>query len=45
MQQQSLADDNNPLAVLSEFPDDDIEVTSIKRTYRTIGSSVPEGHM
>ncbi|XP_065674534.1 dedicator of cytokinesis protein 7 isoform X2 [Hydra vulgaris] len=45
MQQQSLADDNNPLAVLSEFPDDDIEVTTIKRAYRTVGPSVPDGNL
>ncbi|XP_057299405.1 dedicator of cytokinesis protein 7-like isoform X1 [Hydractinia symbiolongicarpus] len=43
LQHQSLADDDNSgVTVLTEFPTDDIEVTNIPRTYRTLGPPVPE---
>ena len=42
LQHQPLADDNKTVLVLSEFPDDDIEVTNIPRLHRTIGKPVPD---
>uniref|UniRef100_A0A7M5X2J4 Dedicator of cytokinesis protein 7 n=2 Tax=Clytia hemisphaerica TaxID=252671 RepID=A0A7M5X2J4_9CNID len=42
LQHQPLADDSSTIAVLSEFPDDDIEVTSIQRKSRTVGLTVPD---
>ena len=39
---QPLADENAAIAVLSEFPDDDIEITNIQRKTRTVGQAVPD---
>ena len=42
LQNQPLADENTDIAVLSEFPDDDIEITNIQRKARTVGQAVPD---
>lgn len=42
LENQPLADENDPVSKLLEFPDDDIEVTTIQRQHRTVHPSTPK---
>ena len=42
LQHQSLGDETGNISTLSEFPDDDVEVTNIPRKFRTLPPHVPE---
>ena len=42
LQHQPLAEESDGVQNLAEFPDDDIEVTTVPRKHRTVETSIPK---